>query len=115
MENLWEYIKTINYFPKNIIKNGQSPRLNLLLHGPPGTGKSSFAYRIAMATKRNIIHVRLSKYNKDEMYDTFIRPKIKGNYCSPKEVVFVLDEFDDDIEKINMRAKLQLKQIDDVK
>ena len=108
---LWELIKNIHYFPEKLTSIGQSPRLNLLLHGPPGTGKSTFAYRIAMATRRHILNVKLSKYSKSELLDVFSKPKIKGEVYSPKNVIFVLDEFDQDIDKILVNQKSQQEQI----
>lgn len=110
---LWKRIKTINYYPERIINIGQSPRINLLLHGPPGTGKSTFAYRIAMATRRHLMNIRISKCKKDELLELFVKPKLRsGCTCSPSEVVFVLDEFDQDIDKLLITKKRREEQND---
>ena len=58
-------IKKLNSMCENddIYSNyGHKKCLNLLLHGPPGSGKSSLAYRIAMSYNRNIISVDLSSF-----------------------------------------------------
>lgn len=109
---LWKLIKFINYDPERIISLGQSPRGNFMLYGPPGTGKSNFAYRVAMATKRHLLNVKISKYTKAELFDMFTRPKIKTVVYQPREVVFVLDEFDIDMEKILSRQAGQEEQLD---
>jgi hypothetical protein len=110
MDKLWKHIKTINYAPEEIRKLGQSPRINLLLHGPPGTGKSTFAFRIAMATKRHIIHLKLSLLKKDELVSLFTTPKIESRNCTPKDIVYVFDEMDTDIEKMLFKQKRQDEQ-----
>ncbi len=50
--------KLINKIVRN---NTVTPRITMLLHGPPGTGKSSFAYRLAKIFNRNIISIDLKK------------------------------------------------------
>lgn len=115
MNHIWEHIKNINYYPDKIMKTGQAPRINLLLHGPPGTGKSSFAYRIAMATRRHLMSMKISKYKKDELIEVFTRPKIKGTIYSPKDVVYVLDEFDIDIDRLVLQQAGQHEQLAVVK
>ena len=47
-DRLWGLIKTIHSNPLSLIQKGQTPRANFLFHGPPGTGKSSFPFRVAM-------------------------------------------------------------------
>ena len=101
--------------PEKIINAGQSPRINLLLYGSTGTGKSTFAYRIAMATKRHLMSINVSKYKKDELAEIFTRPKIKGTVYQPKDIVYVLDEFDMDIDQLLLREICQKEQIGVVK
>lgn len=107
---LWNHIKTIHYDPEKVVSIGQSPRLNLILHGPPGTGKSSFAYRIAMATKRHIICIKLSSIRKDELITLFTTPIIEKQQYTPRDVVYVFDEFDIDMEKLMAKENRQLEQ-----
>lgn len=115
IREIWNHIRTINYYPEKISEFGQSPRMNMLLYGPPGTGKSTFAYRIAMATKRHLISVRLSRYSKNEMYKIFTQPSINGSQYKPRDIVFVLDEFDSDFEKILTRGTMEMERIDKIK
>jgi hypothetical protein len=57
-------VKRINFFIKNrdwYIKKGIPHTLGLLLHGPPGCGKTSLIKAIANDTHRHIINVQLNK------------------------------------------------------
>lgn len=111
IDELWERIKDIQFHPERLWDMGIPPRMNLLLHGPPGTGKSSFAYRVAMATSRHIFNVKISNYTKRELMELFQRPII-GKVCyRPKQIIFVLDEFDLDIEKVLFNSNCQKQQI----
>lgn len=92
---LWKYLKKIKLDPNYFYKFGQVPQMNLLLHGPPGTGKSSFSYRVARTLGRNIVTVDLRLIKKKAMlYSIMEKPVIEGRYYSPSQVVYVFDEFD---------------------
>ena len=57
-------VKRINFFIQNrdwYIKKGIPHTLGLLLHGPPGCGKTSLIKAIANDTHRHIINVQLNK------------------------------------------------------
>jgi DNA polymerase III delta prime subunit len=57
-------IQRINFFIKNkdwYIKKGIPHTLGLLLHGPPGCGKTSLIKAIANDTSRHIINIQLNK------------------------------------------------------
>lgn len=109
-DELWNNIRTIIFEPEKILKMGQYPQLTLCLYGPPGCGKSSFAYRIARAIGANIISVRLSeldKYTAENIFngnfsfhDTINGTKVDMNKIQTNINVFVLDEFDNDIVQI---------------
>jgi len=114
---LWNILKTIDVDPLKFISLGQSPRCNLLLHGPPGTGKSTFAYRVAMCLNRHVISLdlRLIK-SRSEIYQIMKSPSNGYIPLQPKDVVFILDEFDLTVrelyykEKFNERALFQWVQ-----
>lgn len=94
-DRLWNLIKTIHYNPQMIEEKGQCPRLNLLLHGPPGTGKSSFAYRMAMTLERHMITLDLRDVpTKSNMLQIIRKPCIQGQHLEPRNIILVLDEFD---------------------
>lgn len=111
IDMLWERIKDIQFHPERLWDMGIPPRMNILLHGPPGTGKSSFAYRVAMATGRHIFNVKISNYTKRELMELFQNPII-GKLCyKPNQVIFVLDEFDLDLETVLFNSNCQKQQI----
>jgi hypothetical protein len=81
---------------------------NLILYGEPGTGKSSFVYRLATQLKMSIISVDLSMYieRKRDLYsifhgNEFSLPYGKGQRLNvSKNCIIILEEFDSAIEKI---------------
>jgi len=99
-QKLWNLLKQIHFHPEEFKKLGQAPRCGLLLHGPPGTGKSTFAYRLAMCLKRHIVSLDLrSIKSKSEVFRMIRNPSfyLDGGLNSKtesKDVVFILDEFD---------------------
>lgn len=102
-DRLWSLIKEIDQNKDYYCRYGQTPKLNLLLHGPPGTGKSSFAYRVAMTLRRDIISMDLTKYPNryiiDKLMHGYINPCLNNAYMiSPSRLVYVFDEFDRTIE-----------------
>ena len=102
-DRLWSLIKEIDQNKDYYRQYGQTPKLNLLLHGPPGTGKSSFAYRVSMSLRRDIISMDLTKYPNryiiDKLMHGYINPCLSnGHMISPSRLVYVFDEFDRTIE-----------------
>jgi len=102
-DRLWSLIKEIDQNKDYYRKYGQTPKLNLLLHGPPGTGKSSFAYRVAMCLRRDIISMDLTKYPNRYIIDKLMHGYINicfsnGHMINPSRLVYVFDEFDRTIE-----------------
>ncbi|ARF08799.1 AAA family ATPase [Catovirus CTV1] len=101
---LWQVIKEIHFNPSSFYKFGQAPRIGLLLHGPPGTGKSTFAYRIAMALNRHIISLDLRTIkNKNEIYKIMRRPEIDDDWVQPNQVVYIFDEFDLTVRELHAK------------
>lgn len=94
-QKLWTTIKSIDTRPELFTKIGQSPQIGLLLYGPPGTGKSNFAFRIAATLQRHVISVDiLTLKTKESIYQIMKRPNFGGRSRSPKDVVYIFDEFD---------------------
>lgn len=108
---LWEMIKRIEFDPNFFHSHGQAPRIGLLLHGPPGTGKSTFAYRVAMALNRHIVSVdiRSVKY-KSRLWQIIKRPRVQTTMTS-RDVVFIFDEFDLTVRDLYYREKFNSNMI----
>ena len=103
-DTLWQVIKEIHFNPINFYKLGQAPRIGLLLHGPPGTGKSTFAFRVAMALNRHIISLDLRTIkNKNEIYKIMRRPEIDDDWVQPNQVVYIFDEFDLTVRELHAK------------
>ena len=70
---------------------GQAHALKILMHGPPGCGKTSLIKAIANATRRNVIDVSLPRILTRQMLMDLFHDNGRS---PPGETVFVLDDID---------------------
>lgn len=97
-------LKLVNSFTKKKGKyaiKGYPHKLGLLLHGPPGTGKTSFIKALAEHTGRNIVNVPLAKISTNaELTSVFFDKKY---FCQGesinitlnfKDVIYVIEDVD---------------------
>lgn len=114
-DRLWSVIKKIHLDPEFFTHNGQGARISLLLHGPPGCGKSTYVYRIAMCLDRHIVSLDLRNHTKGQLYQIIQRPAIEGvtDDVSHKKCVLMFDEFDISIIELHSRT-LKYKDIDEL-
>jgi hypothetical protein len=102
-ETIWS-----NYFcedkelMKNIIGTNQ---FNLLLHGPPGTGKSKFIEIAAKILERHIVSINLKHYQKSGLDAILLSPTIKNKVLKTKDVIFVLEELDHTIKYLKEKQE----------
>jgi DNA polymerase III delta prime subunit len=90
----------------NFTKFGQIPKLGLLLHGEPGTGKSNFIQRVSIYLSKHIIKFNPLEYKKKELYELICEP---FEDATTDEVIFGMDEFDEILLELLRREKIKEK------
>lgn len=89
---------------------GQGSFINYILYGPPGSGKSSFAYRLARTLNCNIISIDLSSIKtKKELYRIVQSPDLwlhnKDYWDFSKKNIIVLEELDVALKKLEQNKQ----------
>ena len=92
--------------------------MQIMLHGPPGTGKTSIIKAIANEMNLSILYVKLSEFQTfDELMDFVNLDKYTGIdnmsiKLTNKDKMFVFEDFDDEYKKVfGMRVKQKMKPI----
>lgn len=106
IKNKNEILDKINFFLNNkswYEKEGHPYTLGIGLHGPPGTGKTSFIKSLAKMTNRHIIEISLSKItSENDLFDVFYDNKYHKYNKEPiefKDKIIIFEDIDcmDDI------------------
>eukprot|EP00746_Dinoflagellata_sp_MGD_P131489 gnl/MRDRNA2_/MRDRNA2_65273_c0_seq1.p1 gnl/MRDRNA2_/MRDRNA2_65273_c0~~gnl/MRDRNA2_/MRDRNA2_65273_c0_seq1.p1 ORF type:complete len:1048 (-),score=179.05 gnl/MRDRNA2_/MRDRNA2_65273_c0_seq1:424-3567(-) len=87
----------------NFAVPGAQRKLNFLLHGPPGTGKSKFVRTMAMYLQRNVVSFTLSQVETELQFMTLLEDlscikdsRWEEDTYTYKDVLFVIEEIDTD-------------------
>lgn len=106
-DEIWKLVKRVHFEPEKFYSRGQIPTTNLLFYGPPGTGKSTLAYRLAITTGRHLISLNIIDYihRKDLLYELLTKPIINNYYYTPKNCIFLIEEFDNTIRYLKDQDK----------
>jgi hypothetical protein len=92
---------------KGMFSNPAIPyKLGFLLHGPPGTGKTSMIKAMASYTKRHIVSVPLSGIETNtELSGIMFGKTFKGRTFEYSEIMFVLEDVDAAADVVLKRVK----------
>lgn len=110
---LWNTIRTIHFHPEKFTRMGQCARISLVLHGPPGSGKSTFASRIATILGRDVVSLDIRDFSsKGALYRRFYNNDYYDGLWCPiyKKSVYIFEEFDMGIKELQRREELRSKE-----
>jgi SpoVK/Ycf46/Vps4 family AAA+-type ATPase len=95
-EKIWNIVKTIQFKPENFQRFGQEPRVNMIFHGPPGTGKSSFVHRLAVCLGRHVVCLDLKSFSESKfsLYATLRKLNVENSSYEPHQYIILFEEFD---------------------
>jgi replication factor C large subunit len=91
-----EAVRKIKIFLEefNVNKNSKRPKKALLLHGPPGTGKTTLAIAAAKEFNAEIFELNASDFRNKEKLDTILRPAMQQRSLLNKTKLILVDEVD---------------------
>lgn len=88
-----EAVRNIKNFIDNFLFSKKQKKA-LVLHGPPGTGKTTLAYVIAKETNSEIIEVNASDFRNKEKLQQIIKPAIEQQSLTKQNKIILIDEAD---------------------
>ncbi len=89
-----EAIAKIKEFVNNIFSVGKSSKKSLILHGPPGIGKTTLAHVIAKETNSEIFELNASDLRNKIKLKEILKPAIEQKSLRKKNKIILVDEVD---------------------
>tara|TARA_B100001063_G_scaffold32979_1_gene26295 strand:- start:1042 stop:2592 length:1551 start_codon:yes stop_codon:yes gene_type:complete len=124
IENKDKILNKVRFFLENeqwYKDNGHPYTLGIGLHGPPGTGKTSFIKCLAQLTGRHIIEISLNKLkSENDLYDVYYDNKYHKYNKEPidfKDKIIIFEDIDcmsDIVLKREYKNQIETKDINDI-
>ena len=79
---------------KEFFKNFEKGKKALILHGPPGIGKTTLAYALANETNSEVVELNASDLRNTEKLQEILKPAIEQKSLTKQGKIILIDEID---------------------